>query len=72
MYYSTPLPNTVQTDDGHKASALIETGGLQTLLENPAPADEAVPRQTTGPTGHTGPQPATAGVSPKWSPPMAC
>ena len=39
MYYSMPLPNTVETPDGYKASAPIERGGPEILLEQRTPVD---------------------------------
>ena len=38
MYYSLPLPNTVPTEEGYRASGPIERGGSEILLEQSAPA----------------------------------
>jgi hypothetical protein len=42
MYYSLPLPNTVPTEEGYRASGPIERGGSEILLEQSAPAKAGV------------------------------
>ena len=42
MYYSMPLSNTVETQTGYRASATIERGGPEILLEQCAPAHAEV------------------------------
>ena len=42
MYYSMPLSNTVETPDGYMATAPIERGGPEILLEQCTPADAGI------------------------------
>ena len=44
MYYAMPLAKTVETKNGHRASATIERGGPQILLEQRAPAHAGIDR----------------------------
>ena len=45
MYYSMPLAKTVETQTGHRASATIERGGPEILLEHSAPALAGIDRR---------------------------
>ena len=45
MYYTMPLAKTVETEKGHRASATIERGGPEILLEQRAPAGAGMTRR---------------------------
>ena len=66
MYYSMPLAKTVETKNGHRASATIERGDPEILLEQCAPAGAGI---DPGPVGDNAPPlgfPRLRGDRPWW------